>query len=150
AGGARSGEAPACDEVIRRRDCKGGEMWRGLFKSAGDRGGRGTDGRHTAAAIAVPGAEGEATVTERPAGPGAPVADVSRETPQTRDAETGWPADSADTPIGAAAERAMHVLHTTHPRLPRPARRRLFTIANQKGGVRKKTTPRNPAPPPTP
>ena len=59
-------------------------------------------------------------------------ADVSRET---------WKdPDEFDTPIGAAAQRAMQVLHTAAGQLPRPPHRRTFTVANQKGGVGKTTT----------
>jgi chromosome partitioning protein len=58
--------------------------------------------------------------------------DVSRET---------WPsADDTDTPIAAEAERAMQVLHTAAGQLPRPTHRRIFAVANQKGGVGKTTT----------
>lgn len=68
-----------------------------------------------------------------------PPADPSAPRPNHVSRET-WQAVEVDTPIGAAAERAMKVLHTAAGQLPRPARRRVITVANQKGGVGKTTT----------
>jgi chromosome partitioning protein len=136
-------------------------MWRELFASARNRGGSaarktvaarvGTKGgQEKAMSSPRDGSEGVGSRVQHPQpsaasvaprlapeevvpladeSPSETIADVSRET-----------STEFDTPIGAAAERAMRVLHTTYPPLRRPSHCRVFTVANQKGGVGKTTT----------
>jgi len=82
--------------------------------------------------LTAPAATGAAglSATERPVG----------FRPETSSAgDPGADSELPDTPIAAAARRAVEVQQGDLT-LPRPRKRRVFTVANQKGGVGKTTT----------
>src|SRR5699024_822899 len=129
--------APACDDRTRRGRCQGGEMWRGIFDSARNRGGGRAQRVQPGPARLSATVDQEANMTEphgsapRVVGgqvsPGEPTTAPSRGVPglprahetgtagAMPDAEAGTAAADVsretsrdfDTPIGAAAERAM-------------------------------------------
>ena len=107
-------------------------MWRELFESTRHRGERAARQATASPERSDPNEAETRAMTVPPHSGQESGADVSRET---------WKdPDEFDTPIGAAAQRAMQVLHTAAGQLPRPPHRRTFTVANQKGGVGKTTT----------
>ena len=71
-------------------------------------------------------------------------ADVPRETespkPKAKPTNNGDDSAVVWTPIAEEAARAASVLHPDESMLPRPTRRRVITVANQKGGVGKTTS----------
>ena len=148
--GGRNRGAPAGDGVAWCRRCEGGEMWRGLFESTRNRGrraardgrsGRPTNGQERAM---QPGRDGRRpTPTEhRPRAAQRSARDVSRETWNAAGpTKHGWTDGRRRHPDRSGSRtRGPPAAHRAKGQLPRPPHQRVFTIANQKGGVGKTTT----------